>query len=270
MKICLNARQEKSYLERASEIMFDYRDKEAIRNYSSIYPDKLFILNCSSVKPSSIDWEEIKRFKAYVSGKFMLGIDNVDLVPECKANQIDFYFTYPITSYDELSAVLAYGSQQVRLGAPLFFDMDNMKKFFPEVKIRVIPNRAYDDKYIRDNGLYGTWIRPEDLMLYDEYIETVDFQTSDPQRERALFRIYIEDRAWPGELDLIIDDFGLSIENALVLSEIGERRLNCRQRCMARNGCHICKATMKLANRDLIESYQRAVVPKYKAPTEEE
>ena len=268
MKICISARQQKELLDRADEIMFDYRDRAAIKKYCEIFPKVTIILNCSK-EQNILNWEDIIKIKNLITNELIIGITDINLIPICKDNKLKFYLNYPITSYDELNTVLSLGSYYVKLGAPLFFDMDNIKKFFPEVKIRLIPNVAYDDKYIHESGLYGTWVRPEDLLLYNNYIETVEFQASDPHREKALFHIYIEEQKWPGELDMLITNFNGPGENAFISSEFSEARLNCRQRCMARQGCKICKRAMLIADRELIEDYRNTVIPKYQAPKED-
>ena len=268
MRICLSARQQKEYLERVDEIIFEYRDRDAVIKYHDLYPDKMMNLNCSDIL--KIDWEQIIKIKDYIGENFVIGIDDVNIASICNNFKIKFYFTYPITSYDELSAVINLGSYYIRLGASLFFDLDNIQKFFPEIKIRLIPNVAYDDQYTRYSGIYGTWIRPEDLILYDEYADIVEFQAEDPQRERALYRIYIEEHTWPGDLDMIITNFNATGQNAFLPPDMGEKRLNCRQRCMSRQPCHICKIALAIADRDLLEDYEKAVIPKYQAPKNED
>ena len=41
--------------------------------------------------------------------------------------------------------------------------------------IRAIPNVANSDNLVHENGVVGSWIRPEDLNLYEHLIDTIEF-----------------------------------------------------------------------------------------------
>lgn len=261
MKLCLNARQDYEYLQYANEILFNWEDKNAILNIANKYPEHTIILDCPLLE---IDWNIIENFQNQLGDRFILRILYIVNAIECQKKHIQYYLKYAICSYDELKAVIGIGVYYVRLGAPLFFDLDNIKKYYPNLKIRIVPNQAYADAYPRTNGIVGTWIRPEDIRQYNEYVEVLEFEESDVKREQALYRIYWVDRKWSGELNLIIPDIGHPAVNRVVLSDITEKRLNCGQKCQANNICKICYRALDLANPDLLEEYQDAVTPKYK------
>lgn len=260
MKLCLQARQDAKYLDWADEIIFAYRDREALPDYIEKYPDKTFILIC--FWQNNIDWDEIQNYTILAQDNFLLALNQISLIPKCLELNIRFYLAYPINSYDELNAVLDLGSEYVRLGTPLFFDMENIKRHFPLARIRAIPNIAYDDVYPRENGIAGTWIRPEDLKMYEPYIETIEFNDADLQKEKALIRIYWEEREWPGELQLLITNLNYPGVNRMIPSDITEKRLNCRQTCMSNKKCHICKLALQLANPGLMQEYKEEVIDK--------
>ena len=258
MKLCLSARQDSQYLDLADEIIFEYRDRSAIPEYIEKYPDKTIILTCLDLF-AELDWEEINDFNILADYNFLFGFNNLEWINNCIDYDIDFYLAYPINSYDELNTVLYLGSSYVRLGTPLFFDLDNVKKFYPNAKIRIIPNIAYDDAYPRQNGVAGTWIRPEDLMMYDPYVTTVEFNDINPKKEQALVRIYWQERQWPGDLQTLITNLQYTGVNRLIPSDVTEKRLNCRQRCMSHKNCHICQTALQLANPSLITEYKEAL-----------
>lgn len=266
MKLCVQARQDPKYIKWASEIIFEYRDRAAIPDFFKNYPDHTIILTCFESK-EDIDWNQLEEFAKLGKGeKFLLRIRDLRLIEPCILHNILFYFAYPITSYDELNVALSLGSYYVRLGAPLFFDLDNVKKYFPEARIRAIPNVAYDDAYPRENGVAGTWIRPEDITIYEDYIDAIEFNDADLAKERALIRIYWTEREWPGDLRTLITNLQYDGVNRMIHSDVTEARLNCRQRCMAQHNCHICYRALQLANEELIAAYRDTVQPKYQAP----
>jgi len=260
MKLCVSARQERKYLNWAEQIIFEYRDRNAIPDFIEKYPDKTIILNYFDFE--EIDWDELQTYKILSHDNFLLATNDLDIISDCTDNQINFYIAYPISTYDELIAVVNLGSKYVRLGAPLFFDLDNIHKFFPDLKIRLVPNIAYDDGYIRENGVAGTWVRPEDIMMYDPYVDTIEFHDIDSHKERALINIYWENRAWPGSLNMLITNLNYEGLNRLLPSMFTETRLNCQQKCVSRKSCHACFRLLHLANKERLLDYQQSLEPK--------
>lgn len=260
MKLCVNARQEIEYLKMANEIFFQYKDREVISDYIEKYPDKIMILDCPGY---NLEWE---KFQEWNKEKIIYKIYNVTNAIKCQEYGLQFFFGYFISSYDELTAALAMGSQYVNLAAPLFFDMDHIKQSFPDIQIRITPNIAYHDLYSREDGVTGTWIRPEDIMMYDEFVSVMEFECTELSQERALIRIYLQDRAWPGDLELIIPDINYAATNRMLSSDLTEKRLNCRQVCKSGKHCHICYRFLDLADPELIRDYKESIEPKYQAP----
>ena len=93
---------------------------------------------------------------------------------------------------------------------------------------------------------HGTWIRPEDLQLYD-IIEgcTVEFPDVNGSRaEQALFKIY-KSGVWEQDLGLLLLEFkGMNVANYLIPPGFGKARCNCSQKCETfpnGDGCHICE-----------------------------
>ena len=130
--------------------------------------------------------------------------------------------------------------------------MDEVKKL--QVPIRLIPNICSDGLLPRENGIFGQWVRPEDLSLYEDYVSVVEFNETDIQREQALYRIYHDDKAWPGEMKIIVKDFNYPCLNRLIPpTELTEARLNCGQRCQEGGRCRLCQRYIDLAQPDLIK-----------------
>lgn len=148
------------------------------------------------------------------------------------------------------------GACYVRLDAPVFFNMPAAKKV--GVPIRVVPNIAYNDGFTRIDGVCGTWIRPEDLEAYGEYVDAVEFEDCDQKKEQAMYRIYAEDKEWPSDLGLLITNLNHAGSNRMIGSEYSLRRIDCGQRCQEGNGCQICYRLLALANPKLIRDYVNA------------
>lgn len=251
MKYCLSSRQEAAYLSKADEIKVEFRDKDSIPDLIEKYPGKTIILECFS--NSVIDWKEIKKWNILARENFIMCVGSIANAKECKENNIKFYMGYPVKTYYELNALKDFGVCYVRLGEPLFFEMDNVKKF--DIPIRAIPNVAYVDGLPREDGVCGTWIRPEDLDAYESYISVCEFEDADLKKEQAMFRIYAEQKNWPGDLSMIITNLNHIGVNRMILPDIVEKRLNCGQRCQSRSNCKLCYRALSLANPETLKAY---------------
>jgi len=124
--------------------------------------------------------------------------------------------------------------------------MNSVKTF--NTPIRLVPNIAHENYLPHQNGITGQWIRPEDLHLYEDWNPSIDFRfDEDPQylqKERTMYHIYAENKTWPGNLNILITHLNHNCENALVADNIGERRMNCRQRCASGRMCHGCQLAL--------------------------
>lgn len=93
------------------------------------------------------------------------------------------------------------------------------------------PNVAYDAYIPRENGIYGQWIRPEDVKYYENGIYVLDFEDVDLLKERTLFHIYKEEQQWPGNLNNLLTNFNVNVDNRGLLKNLGEKRSTCGQIC---------------------------------------
>ena len=72
----------------------------------------------------------------------------------------------------DFNALKDLGVEYISISGPL---AHNMKAFSnSNVKVRMCPNIAYEAYIPRENGLYGQWVRPEDIEYY-ENIYIFDF-----------------------------------------------------------------------------------------------
>lgn len=243
MKYCLKNRQESLYLKKANEIKVDFRDRRSIPDLIEKYPEATIILMC--YPGEEINWTDCEKWKILSRDKFILCLSNLDDAPNCKENGIPFYIGYPVKTFYELRALKELGVCYVRLAEPLFFQMDEVKQF--GIPIRAVPNVAYIDGFPRKNGVCGTWIRPEDIDTYAPYVEVLEFEAADIDKEQALYRIYAEQKEWPGEMDMLFTNFNYQGYNRMIMPKVAESRLNCGQRCQASGACRICYRAADLA-----------------------
>lgn len=257
LKYCLKNRQEKKYLDLADEIKAEYRDYKSFPDLIEKYPDKTLICQIYSNK-EDVDWDALKRTNILAKGNFICCVGTYDYMIKCKELDIKFYFGFPVKTFWELESLRDLGVCYVRLDAPLFFQMDRVKKY--GVPVRAVPNVAYLADLPHSDGVCGTWIRPEDTAIYEEYIDVFEFEDCDIKKEQALWRIYAKNREWPGSMNLLISNFNYEGICSCIHPDLADHRLTCRQRCKeVPNSCRLCYRTMKLANPKIIRSLQEKI-----------
>ena len=253
MKYCVSARQPYSVLELADEIIVNYSDKDKIFDFIEKLPDKSIILHYT---PGDVlDISLWKMYDEKFKGGFCVACHSLSDVDLFNENGIKWYWPYPITSFYELQMVLRLGPSQIVLGAPLFFSLSVVSNCAPEVKKRIVVNKAkpnYVPAVGRFEAIVGQWVRPEDVAAYEPYIDVMEFDCVGEhplKKEETLLHIYKENKFWPGNLNLLIDDLNINVDNRAIPNEFGERRINCEQRCERGGSCHFCDMAFQFAER---------------------
>jgi hypothetical protein len=178
---------------------------------------------------------------------FYVTIQNLFIHQEVKEHGLRFYWPYPITSYYELRGIIALEPSYLLLGVPLCFDLKTVKSI-TDIPLRLIANTSYDPYIPRKDGICGQWIRPEDVPAYEEYVAALEFVDANLTKEATLLHVYKENGSWPGNLNLLFDNFNFNVDNRAIPEDLGERRMNCRQRCMRDGTCHRCISALQFAD----------------------
>ena len=113
----------------------------------------------------------------------------------------------------------------ILLGPPLSFDLDNVKKKTKEVPLRMVCNVARPS-YLADSsspGICGQYIRPEDMGVYEKYIDIIEFGNvdGDMKKERTLLHIYKDNQSWPGNLNILINGLNRDVDNPIIPVDFG-------------------------------------------------
>lgn len=189
MKCCLNSCQSSEYLNKADELKVSYKDRHKIIDFIEHYPNKTIILDMRGYD-GLIAWDDIKRYKIMTKDNFVIALNNLEDISFCKKENIKFYWNFPVSTFYDLKALKDLGVEYVLIESPLFHNIKEAASI--GVKLRIVPNIAYYAFIPRDNGVCGSWIRPEDLYMYEPYIEAIEFEDCDLKKEQALYRIYCE------------------------------------------------------------------------------
>lgn len=246
MKYCVNGRQPYSVLRKADQVHVQWIDKDRIMDFIDEIPNIEVILDVPrDVVLTEHDWNTLLMYNDKLN--FCIAIQNLHMAHKFAESGLKFYWPYPIVSYYELNGILALKPEYILLGPPLSFDLANIRSM-TDVKIRLIANTSYDPYIPRDNGIRGQWVRPEDAEAYGQYVEVLEFVDAGLTKEATLLHIYKENKEWPGNLNLLFDNFNVNVDNRAIPEDLGERRMNCRQRCMRDGTCHRCDSAIQFAD----------------------
>ena len=262
MGYCLNSSVAPRYLEEAAEIKVQYKDKEKIKRLSEKYPEATFVLEKLPELSAQANWDDLVLLQLFVQNKLILVIPNKYYIDDCRKHNIKFMFKYAISNWIELNSVVEAGVCQVRLAPPLTHDLEKVRNRLPaEVRIRAVPNVAYDGFFPRKDGVTGSWIRPENIEAYSKYIDIFEFEDcSSPDREQVLYDIYTRGE-WPGDLNMLITNLNYPGVNRMLPPDITEKRMTCGQRCESNKTCYVCYRLLNLADPDKLGKYVDNQVP---------
>lgn len=255
MKYSLHERYCSSeYLKKADEIIIEYRNRHAIPDFAKKYPDAQLVLEV--MPDTSWNFDEIKEYFILAKEKLILCLPDLrdPAIEDLKASGIPFFWGYTITTFWELKAAIACGVSQVRIGAPIFFQTKLLKNF--EVQKRITANIAHEGYLPFVDGVSGSWIRPEDVDKYEDIFNIIEFSDIEGKKEEALYRIYAEQKQWPGQVNMIISNINTEAYNRMIPEDFTTHRLNCGQRCAAGGSCKLCYRYLKLADPNLIRPYK--------------
>lgn len=221
-------------------------------------PEKRIILDVPGYESDFATWNMYaEKFEFFCVALHLLSRSE-----EMNEQGIKWYWPYPITTYYELTEILKMNPCYVLLGPPLSFDLPNVKLKTKEIPLRMVCNVARPN-YLADSsssGIHGQFIRPEDVELYGEYIDVIEFGDieGDMKKERTLLHIYKDNKEWPGNLNILISGLNQNVDNRIIPEDFGPCRMICGQKCMKTSLCHLCDSAILFAEgvRKFVEENQ--------------
>lgn len=231
-------------LEQADEIRVDYRD---IARLADFITDKW---KCEKdiyiyiPRDQIVDWDALKVYQE-VLNMYIVAEDS-SLIEVAQQYGYKSFWSYPVSSYWELRGLIDLGVSQVILDAPLYFDLPQAKEVCGDIEIRLVANKCINGYMKRKNGICGTYVRPEDVDAYSEFVDHLEFDTDgDLRKEMTLLRIYKE-KYWPGNLNILLTYLGENVDNRGFDDDFAQYRMRCYQSCQRNGNCHYCQSVFSM------------------------
>lgn len=248
MKYCFNYNKDTEhmkYINEANEwtIIYNKRDN-TLFDFLDLHKDRRINIYFTEKDLVSKDFlEELS--KKYNNIYFKLNMKNYynkDIKYNCK-----FFFDELVDDWDTFIGLLQYGVSDVYIVENLGFELDKVAAAAQNynVQIRAYPNVA-QSKFTDIKPLKKFFVRPEDVDVYDKYIDIFEFFDVDKKLD-TYYEIYAIDKKWFGQLNEIIVDFDSDIDNKYIIPKFAEKRVKCNKQCLKGSNCNRCDEIEKLA-----------------------
>lgn len=258
MKYCVDYKKNFKYLDQIDELNITYnrRDNSLIgflQAYSNphrrinifIKDEQEFIDNDCISLFSAI----VKKYKVNIT--LVLNSYNTDTAKEiCKSlseAKIPFFFKALVKSWDSLVGYKNLHPTDMYIVQELCFELDAVAKVLHQekIKIRTFPNVG-QTSWKETPALKKFFIRPEDVSVYEPYIDVLEF-FGRPNSIETYYKVYAIEKKWFGLLNELIIDLDTDIDSRFLLPTFAGRRVNCGKRCLKGRPCRICEATEQLS-----------------------
>ena len=256
----MNCLQPDDILQKADEILINkHNNYSKIQELITKYPNKKFSIAINGTEHEDINWKYYEELNQKYNIIFRLRVPQFSIV--FVEHNIKWYWEYEASNWYELHNLITSGASEIIVSDDVFFNIENLKYYKDtcNVKFRMIPNTADNGVMPKSNGIYGSWVRPEDIYLYEDVIDTVEFRgLTNLEDERTIFHIYAENKSWPGNLNLLIKNLNFNVDNRGIPDEFGVTRLNCNHKCCSNSTCHYC--TMELALTAALDKHKEELI----------
>lgn len=273
MKYAVQYNSSFRYLNEVDEVVFQYSGTDQIIDFipSVLQEEQTAVINLTEIAE-----ENIKEVIVYLNklkeihSNFKVQIDfynQKDFIGLLNDNDIQFMFWNMAGDRDILTAMLNYNITDIYIVEDLAFNLKDISEYLKgKVSIRVFPDIAQYKRGAGDeiSDLTKFFIRPEDVELYEEYVDVLEIFRLDI-RQSTVYEVYKQEQ-WLGALDFLIMDFKAGISNTHIEPHFGKTRLNCGKRC-AFGKCNVCKNIEQLsksledAGLEIVKPRKRSEVP---------
>ena len=169
-------------------------------------------------------------------------------------NELPHYYNEIITTWDKFQGYLTLNITDIFISGDIAF---NIKIASEKAKKNGKKLRCYcnivQSGWLEGNSLKTFFIRPEDIELYNNYIDSMEFfidDLKDSVKVNVVYEIYVKNQFWFGKLKEIIHGYNGEEDSRLIIAKFGEQRLNCGRRCLQcspySSCCQICDRIIEL------------------------
>lgn len=160
--------------------------------------------------------------------------------------KIDYFYRRAAETFEQLQRLLCTKVSDVYITNSLCFDIVRVKNvlrsFAAQPRLRIYPNIC-QSYWSQIKSIHTFFVRPEDVELYEDYVDVMEiYAETVPQKALAdvYLNIYQDSKSWMGDLKEYLIGCNESIYNPYIFKFFGEKRLNCKKRCIIDGKCRMC------------------------------
>ena len=271
MKYCLQYSNQCKSLKEADEVTIKYIEDKGLVKFLENHKHQRVNL---SIAGSTLPQPELRKLiamkKEYSAYRFAVAFEGNRFDPEVleqlRENNIPFYCSFRCDNWETFNYYIKLGVSDINVSGALAFELPKVKRVLEKnkanIQIRITPNYC-TNTLGWTNHLIGFFVRPEDIDLYAEYVDILDFYGIENQD--TFYNMYAKTKRFLGNLNTCIYNLDMDIDNKAMTSLFGDRRRACGRECLSGGRCHRCYDLYKLqeiyrekAQEKIIETLKQA------------
>lgn len=204
------------------------------------YSNKRYLI----VVPNNADVDkaikQIDLVKTIVSD-YTIQCEDIQQLKQFLNKKYHAFLKYPVSDWETFYYLRELEVSDIYIDGQLGFQIKKLGEGKGNIKIRVSPTISPNASIATRKPISSFYIRPEDLSLYKDVIDVIDFKVQTQDLEDTLFSIY-KRGSFIYNIDALIKDLPQGINNLLFKEEFAKHRLNCGQKCKIPGySCHHCE-----------------------------
>lgn len=259
MNYCIDYQKKFKYIDKINEFTITYNKRDtSLLDFLLLYKDKRINIYIEDSE-DFLNNNDLDRFKAineqYPNLNYYLKINDpkqdkfaIKLYQLIKKEEnIHYFFDALVNDWDILWEYINMMPTDIYVVENLCFELDKIADILHTrgIKIRTFAN-VCQTQCGETPSLKTFFIRPEDISIYEDYIDTIEF-FGDRDRTEILYKIYAIDKKWFGQLKEIIVGFNSDLDSRFIIPKFAESRIKCGKKCLKGGSCKICERIEELS-----------------------
>lgn len=257
MKYCINYSNKSHIIDKVDEILIRYDKNKILELFTQFIPAHLNQrVIVQLIEENNIDTivNNLKKIiSIYNENKdikfdIQLPFYNRKFIEELKDTNLKYFFKAAANSWDKFTGLMSQNVSDIYITDELAFELDKVAEIAHKnnIKVRIYPNVA-QSRWDKLSDILKFFIRPEDIEMYEPYVDVCEFYGDKAQQIDTYYKIYQEDKKWFGDLQEIIIGLDSKIDSRYIIPRFAEKRIKCGKDCLKGGKCEMCKRILDLS-----------------------
>ena len=261
MKYCIPYFKNFKYIEEIDEVVIPFftEDIGFIKNLTSqenLITNKTIIIEIQDMETFHKDghigiFKALKEKYSHIKFKLLFSEykkEYVEFYNQLKEHKIEYFFGNVVRDWDTFHGLIDAGASDIYIVEELGFSLGKLGTLAHArgVSIRVFANVAQSG-WDKERSIKSFFIRPEDVIIYENYIDVIEFFGKSRVNFETLYEVYCQNKKWFGPLKEIIHGLESEVDSRRLMPEFARYRLECNKRCSKGGKCSLCDRFVDVA-----------------------